>query len=31
MVVNIISIGEDVDVEVPSGDDVFDIGELFSF
>jgi hypothetical protein len=31
MVIDIDSIGEGVDIEVPSGDDVFDISEFFSF
>ena len=31
MVINIDSIGEGVDIEVPSGDDVFDLSEFFSF
>lgn len=31
MVINILSIGEGTDIEVPSGDDVFDISEFFSF
>ncbi len=31
MVINVNSIGEAVDIEVPSGDDVFDLSEFFSF